>query len=93
MELKRIVEIANMNESLMDGTTGPVKEIMAAADVVWAVWQDIGAPHSVSTLLLKGASALEAIASDGQARELRCTAVKVMDAEMAVAARMTLGAV
>jgi hypothetical protein len=93
MELKRIVEMANLNESLMDGTTGPVMEIMAAADVVWAVWQDFEAPNSVSTLLLKGASALVAIASSGQARELRCTAVKVIDAEMAVAARMTLGGV
>jgi len=89
-----IVRLADRNEALMDGTTGPVREILASADVVFAVWQDRGAADGVSTLLLKGESRLQEIAAKKDTcpfdlHDIRWSAVKVLDFEMALAARDT----
>lgn len=103
MDKAALVEMANANEKIMDGTTLPVIEILASSDLVWAVWQDHDADDGVSTLLLKGHRRLLSIASDtddppnGTTRlrrgplPLRCSAVKVIDQAMAIAARQTLG--
>ena len=103
MDKHSIVEAANSNERLMDGTTAPVERLLAQNDVVFAVWQDGGAADGVSTLLLKGQKRLSAIASEVDAapagttrlergtQHLRWTAVKVLGPEMAIAARQTLG--
>jgi len=38
--LADIVELANNNESRIDGTTKPVRRILAENDIVFGVWQD-----------------------------------------------------
>lgn len=92
MDTKRIVEIANANEQLMDGTTEPVMRILAENDLVFACWQDPEAENGVSTMILKGYRRLAEIAAPGgKAQPLRCSAVKVLSHEMAIAARETLG--
>jgi hypothetical protein len=103
MDLESIIEAANANEKLMDGTTEPVTRILEENDVVFAVWQDPAAENGVSTLLLKGVHRLSAIASEASSapvgthqlkrgsQVLRWSAVKVLDREMAMAAKQTLG--
>lgn len=103
MDKKSIVAVANGNEKLMDGTTGPVIRILSENEIVFAVWQDKQAEGGVSTMLLKGQRRLAAIASEvdpgpaGTSRlqrgpqEIKWSAVKVLDREMAVAARQSFG--
>jgi hypothetical protein len=103
MDTAEIVRIANANERLMDGTTGPVRLILQNNDLVFAVWQDAAVPGGVSTLILKGQRRLKAIASDKDvapsgtvklghgSQQMRWSAVKVLNSAMAIAARQTLG--
>lgn len=88
MDIETLVAMANKNELLMDGTTKPVIAILNSAAVVYAVWQDHDAPNGVATLVLKGQKALTA---QDSGKALSVNAVKVLDLEMAVAARQTLG--
>lgn len=103
MDKKTILDVANANEPRMDGTTAPVLQILAENDIVFAVWKDPRAEDGVSTLLLKGERRLGAIASETEPvpqgavrlktgpQALRWSAVKVLNREMALAAKQTLG--
>lgn len=93
MTAEDIVRIANQNEGMMDGTTETVSRILRDADVVFAVWQDWRSKNGVSTLILKGEALLTKIAkgSSSLGVEIKWSAVKVLNMEMAVAARHTLG--
>jgi hypothetical protein len=86
-----LVECANANNSLMDGTTAPVKRIIAAHKIVFAIWQDGDAPHGVDCLLIKGSDKLRRIAAGKTPVEVSITAIAVCDTEQAVAAARVLG--
>ena len=57
-QLKRFVDMANANRSLMDGTTRPVQKIIKAHDVVLGIWQDrsscSGRGHVIKGRRVKG---------------------------------------
>ncbi len=60
--VRQLVEWAEANEIQMDGTTDPVRRIIAANDVVWGVWNDPKEPHGVGLYLIKGRRRIQAIA-------------------------------
>ena len=82
--VRQLVEMANANEALMDGTMKPVLQIIGDTDAVFAVWQDEREPGGVGTLLVKGAD----IHATG---EYRVTAIKCASAEHAEVLRRVAG--
>jgi hypothetical protein len=91
MDLKSIVEVANANAQLMDGTTHPVEAIVANSEVVFAVWQDREATDGVSFHIIKGVQRMKAIAAGTASANVKWTAVPVVDREYAIAAGLSLG--
>ena len=86
----RLIAVANQNESLMDGTTVPVQAMLDASGMVWAIFQESD-NGPVGFLLLKGAAALEQIATGTHAVAVATNAIKTVSYEMAIAAWRTLG--
>jgi hypothetical protein len=84
-------ELAHENQKAMDGTTGPVKQIIDGAEVVFAMWPDPTAEHNCDFLIIKGAKLLRHCVESDQAFEARCGAVLVANIEMATAACQVLG--
>jgi hypothetical protein len=66
--IKQLVDIANKNNDLMDGTTEPVKRIISQYEFVVAVWQDRSEPHGVGLHLVKGHQMLREVLASNQAR-------------------------
>jgi hypothetical protein len=100
--LATIVAMANDNLRFMDGTTEPVRRILADCDVAFGVWQDSREPHGVGTSIIKGVRRLKAIAESGERRfvagqqrgislQTKLSAIKCESAEQAAAARLVLG--
>jgi hypothetical protein len=89
--VRKLVEIANKNNDLMDGTTGPVKEIIAHGDIVFAVWQDPTYKCGVGLMVLKGDQLLRECIASGKPIQANINAVKCDSYEMAVAAWNVLG--
>ena len=70
---KELVDMADENRELLDGTMGPVKRMFAAADIVWGVWRDSQEPNGVGLMLLKGQEKVKEIMeseSDGELMEI-----------------------
>jgi hypothetical protein len=100
--LAEIVARANDNLHVMDGTTEPVRRILAGCELVFGVWQDLREPHGVGTSIIKGVRRLKAIAESGERRfvagqqraislQTKWSAIKCESAEQAAAARLVLG--
>jgi hypothetical protein len=85
---RQLVGLANANNERMDGTMGPVLKIIAAHDLVFAVWQDCKAADGVGTLVIKGANLLRDIVSIGTGIGAQTTAIKCICAEQAEALRL-----
>jgi hypothetical protein len=83
--MRRLVEMANANDALMDGTMAPVLHLIAENDLVCAVWQDRAEPGGVGTLIVKGANQVRA--ATGLSQKLRVTAIKCVSAKQAEALR------
>jgi hypothetical protein len=86
-----IVKMANCNAELNDGTTEPIKRIIADNDLVFAVWQNPSAPHCVDLLAIKG---LHILAESGRYNipiKTKLSAVLVDNIEMAIATCRVLG--
>ena len=66
---RRLVELANINDAAMDGTTEPVLEIIAQYHVVYGVWQDPIEPVGVGRLIIRGGNRLREIAARGGSQE------------------------
>lgn len=93
-----IVDMADDDLALMDGTTGPVKKAIDGSDVCFALWPDAARTLGVGCLLLKGARRLGVIADSGKPPpkgtlrfSLPAHAIRCANAEMAVAAWQVLG--
>jgi hypothetical protein len=84
---RRLVEMANASEALMDGTMGPVLRIVADNEVVFGVWQDSAQPHGVGTLVVKGENHLREITATGTLAKCRVAAIKCVALEQAEALR------
>jgi hypothetical protein len=89
--MRRMVELANSNETLMDGTTKPVKRIIAEADVVFGIWPDATKPHGIDSYIIKGRHLLADGIASNITQRLRCTAIKCIELEQAVAAAEVFG--
>ena len=87
----RLVEMANENDAIMDGTMRPVMEMIAANDVVWGVWQDSTEPEGVALLIIKGANRLREIVATAASQDIRTTAIKCGGYEQAEALRRHAG--
>jgi len=89
--VRRLVDLANRNEETMDGTTEPVRRILADGDVVFAVWQDQEEDYGVDYLVVKGAKLLKEIVASQNAQVMRIDAVKCTCTEQAIALQQVLG--
>ncbi len=89
--VRRLVDLANRNEAAMDGTTEPVRRIVAEGDVVFAVWQDPEEEFGVGYLIVKGAKLLKEIVASQKPQAIRTNAVKCICAEQAIALKQVLG--
>jgi hypothetical protein len=86
-----LVDMANANDAIMDGTMKPVMELIASNDVVFGIWQDSAEPGAVATLIVKGENRLRDIIAIGVSQQSRITAIKCTDAEQAEALRQHVG--
>ena len=89
--VSRLVDLANRNEETMDGTTEPVRRILADGDVVFAVWQDQEEDYGVDYLVVKGAKLLKEIVASQTGQPMRLSAVKCVCEEQAIALKQVLG--
>jgi hypothetical protein len=82
------VGMANASDARMDGTMEPMLRVVAEHEVVFAVWQEAGAPHGVGVLLVKGAHRLGDItAAVGWTEGVKMTAIKTSGVDQAEALR------
>jgi hypothetical protein len=89
-DIARVVEKANANARLMDGSDGAVTRIIAENDVVWGVWQDAAQRDGVGLHLIKGRHALK-ITPASSLRTIRVSAIPCGCYVDAVARRRDLG--
>jgi hypothetical protein len=89
--IRRMVEKANANAALNDGTTGPIKTIIARSDLVLALWQDPSQPYGVGSLIIKGHRAMLDSVANNTSVALKTDAILCDTAEVAEAYRQTLG--
>jgi hypothetical protein len=89
--IQQLVDTANANDAIMDGTMKPVMELIATNDVVYGIWQDSAEPGGVGTLIVKGENRLREIAATGVSQESRITAIKCITLEQAEALRQHVG--
>jgi hypothetical protein len=89
--VRELVEKANCNIDLNDGTTGAIKKILADADLVIAVWQDYTAAHGVGMLPVKGQQILTNVFADVSLDNVRIDAIACDCEEHAIALKETLG--
>src|SRR5262245_45212139 len=92
---RRVIDMAERNKALLDGTVGPVKRIIDESELVFGVWLDVGEPQGMGILVIKGVHRLEAITAGGSSqngdgviafpaiRELSIGAVPCISAEQA----------
>jgi len=84
MMKQEILAKAVVNESLMDGTTAPVKRIIDNAQLVFAVWPDEGSPDGIGTLIVKGERRVRAIAASGKPAPTGVAAIPPITAKLTV---------
>jgi hypothetical protein len=89
--MQQVVEMANRNIALMDGTTGPIKRLIAEGDIVVGVWQDVAKEFGVGLLIIKGARLLQETVASGAALDCRVTAIPCDCYAQALAAKRVLG--
>jgi hypothetical protein len=85
---QRIVELANANGDL---DAAGIEQIITDNDVVYGVWQDPTAPHSVGTLIIKGINRVRDIVATGTAADLKLSAIRCPSVEHAEAIRQVCG--
>jgi hypothetical protein len=90
---QQMLELARANIALMDGTTDPIKRIIAVNEIVFAVWPEKRAPDGVGILIVKGTAQLarQAAAGPNIWFDVKIGAVPCSCHEEAVAIRNTFG--
>lgn len=87
-----LVEMANANQAIMDGTMAPIRALIAAHDVVVAVWQDSTEPDGVGAVVVKGTNLMREIIASGASQQRRVTAIASTDHAQAEALRRVMAA-
>ena len=84
-------ELYGANLALMDGTTAPVKRIIAEAEIVFGMWSDPTHPRGFEMIIIKGGRLLrEVITSGQQPMQYRVNVIPCMGLEQAAAAKQML---
>jgi hypothetical protein len=86
-----LVDLANRNEAIMDGTIEPVRRLVAEGDVVFAVWQDPNEQYGVGFLVVKGEKLLKEFVASRTAHAIGYSALKCICADQAIALKQVLG--
>jgi hypothetical protein len=89
-DIARMVEKANANAALMNGTDDMVMKIIAENDVVWGVWQDATQRDGVGLHLIKGRHPLK-ITPASSLPGIRVSAIPCAGYGDAVAKRRDIG--
>jgi hypothetical protein len=82
-----LVALANTNDAVVDGPAEAILRLIAANDVVFAVWKDRAAPDGVGTLIVKGANRMRDIAATGVSMKCCVAAINCDTYEQAKALR------
>jgi hypothetical protein len=90
MNIDWLLEKYNKSLALMDGTTGPVKQ-MFAADVVYGVWPDASKPAGIDYIVVKGIALMTNCVADNQSFTATVAVVPCSCLEHAVAAQRVFG--
>jgi hypothetical protein len=90
-DLRCLVEKANKNMHLMDGTLEPVKRLPEGAEIAVGVYQDPTERYGVGYLVLKGGKLLRECVASGENIAARVTAIPCGSYEQAVVAKEVLG--
>jgi hypothetical protein len=92
MDKAQIVAKANeVSELLVDGRFEPVRALVDANELVYAVWQDEEEPDGVGTMIVKGQRKLQEIITSRRAQRLKWTAISCTCAEQAEALKQVAG--
>jgi hypothetical protein len=90
--LSKLVEVANaLSKSGELETTADLERIIAANDVVFAVWQDLTQPEGVSFTPIKGQALFHGIVDAGKLATVTWTAIPYREATEAAAMQEVLG--
>jgi hypothetical protein len=71
--LEFVVQRADENQAVMDGTIEPVLSIMDNADIVLAIWQDKDQPNGIGQRVVKGHLLLQRCEATNQSISLKTT--------------------
>ena len=88
--IRQLVEKANLNRHMLDGSTDSVKDILAQSDVVIGVWQDTESPHGVGMHVIKGQRVLGEIMAGGKPINVKIDAIPCVNMEQAIACQDVL---
>ena len=80
---EQLVNMANSNNDLMDGTMAPIERILAENEMVVAVWQDRTATDGVGMMIVKGQSILLDCIAKNAPINVTMSAIKCVDEEQA----------
>ena len=86
-----MVEAANENQALMDGTTDPVVALIDGHDVVMGVWPDPNEPDGVGMTIIKGAARLWDVIERKNSVTCTVTAICCLEEDQALGARLAFG--
>lgn len=89
--VRSLVEQANQNATLMDGTTQPVRQLIDDSDVAIGVWQDPKARYGVGLHVIKGAKLFKESIASGKPFTARVAAIPCECVEQAIAAQRVFG--
>jgi hypothetical protein len=89
--IRQLVEKANLNRHMIDGSTDSVKDILAQSDVVIGVWRDNDSPHGIGMHVIKGQRVLGQIMAGGERMNVQIDAIPCVSREQAIACQDVLG--
>jgi hypothetical protein len=89
--IRRMVTLANNNQSRITEDFNTVRRLVDSADVVFAVWQDQSERLGVGWRIVKGKNLLAQISQDGFSRKGQFQAIPCIDGDQAAALEMVAG--
>jgi len=91
LDIPTLVAMANRNGELLDGSVNQIKDLIGAADVALAVWQDFSRPNGVSLLVIKGQRLVREAVATNTAFEGKVTAIPCREEAQARALLLVCG--
>ncbi|GEM_PF-6584448 len=75
LDIPTLVALANRNGKVLGGSVEQIEDLIGAADVAIAVWQDFTRPNGVSLLVIKGQRVVREAVATNTAFEGKVTAI------------------